>query len=144
MIQRYVLDTNTVSHLLRQQPQVVTRVMAVPVQALCISAVTEGELLFGLGSLSERPEAQSLHLAVRELLRRVESVAWGNAAAAHYGPLRAQLQKQGKSLDALDLMIASHALSLGATLVTNDQAFTQVSGLVAEDWTQQSAAPVQH
>ena len=140
-MQRYMLDTNIVSHLLRQQPQVVAHVMAVPMQALCISAVTESELLFGL---AKRPEAHALHTAVRELLRRVESIAWDSTAAVHYGPTRAQLQKRGKTLDSLDLLIASQALGLGATLVTNDQAFQHVVGLHVEDWTLPDTAPVRH
>jgi tRNA(fMet)-specific endonuclease VapC len=61
-----MLDTNTVSHLLKEHPSVAQHVIAAPMAALCVSAITERELLFGLAM---RPEAKRLHLAVRELLR---------------------------------------------------------------------------
>ena len=129
---RYMLDTNTVSHLLKAHPLVTQRVIALPMAALCISAITEGELLFGL---AKRPEAKQLQRVIHELLRRVETQAWDSAVAAHYGVLRASMARQGKSLAALDMLIAAHALSLGAVLVTNDQAFRQITQLVVEDWT---------
>ncbi len=127
-----LLDTNTVSHLLKGHPAVAQHVQAAPMAALCISAVTEGELRFGL---AKRPEAKRLHLAVAEFLRRVDVLPWSSDVAQTYGPLRADLSRHGKTLTPLDLLIAAHALSVGATLVTNDQAFRQVNGLQVEDWT---------
>ena len=126
-----MLDTNTVSHLLREHPAVARRVVGTPMASLCISAITEGELLFGL---AKRPEAKRLHLAVRELLRRVDVLPWDSATAEQYGTLRADLQRQGRALAPLELLIAAHALSMDAVLVTNDQAFGQVGGLEVEDW----------
>ena len=131
-MKRYLLDTNTVSHLLKHHPAVARRVVAVPMAALCISAITEGELLFGL---AKRPDASRVHAAVRELLLRLEVLPWDRAAAARYGPLRATLVGLGKPLAPMDLLIAAHALSADAVLVTNDQAFRQVPGLALEDWT---------
>jgi predicted nucleic acid-binding protein len=55
-------------------------------------------------------------------------------SADRYGLLRAEMQRIGKSLSALDMLIAAHALSLGATLVTTDAAFRHVPGLSVEDW----------
>jgi tRNA(fMet)-specific endonuclease VapC len=128
---RFLLDTNTVSHLLQARPGVCQRVTQMPMESLCISAVTEGELLFGI---AKRPDARALHDLVGEFLRRVDVEPWDRAAASRYGALRAELSGQGKALAALDLMIAAHALNLDATLVSNDQAFNQVDGLRLEDW----------
>ena len=128
----YMLDTNTVSHLIRQHPAVARRVVAAPMESLCISAITGGELMFGL---AKRPDARRLHLAVREFLRRVDPLPWDGAAAERYGAVRAALETKGKTLAPLDLQIAAHALSLGVILVTNDRAFKQVAGLHIEDWT---------
>lgn len=131
-MKRYMLDTNTVSHLIRQHPGVVRRVVGTPMASLCISAITEGELLFGL---AKRPDAKRLRLAVQEFLRRVDVLPWDSAIAGHYGILRADMARRGKILAPLDLLIATHALGAGAVLVTNDRAFGQVTSLHVEDWT---------
>ena len=128
---RYMLDTNVVSQLIRKHPAVVSRVTSAPMAALCISAVTEGELLFGL---AKRPAATQLHGAVTEFLKRVDVLPWDSSAAESYGALRASMETQGKPLAALDMLIGAHAASLGAVLVTNDQAFQQINDLRVEDW----------
>ena len=103
----------------------------VSMASLCISVITEGELLLGL---AKRPGAKRLHAAVRELLRRVDVMPWNSAIAKRDGPVRAELEHHGRILGSLDLLIAAHALAIGAILVTNDRAFTQVVGLQIEDW----------
>jgi tRNA(fMet)-specific endonuclease VapC len=132
-MKQYMLDTNTVSHLIKAHPAVAQRVVAAPMASLCISAITAGELLFGL---AKRPDAKRLHLAVRELLRRVDVLPWDSVIAERYGAVRADMARQGKILAPLDLLIATHALSVGAVLVTNDRAFMQVADLHVEDWTE--------
>ena len=132
---RYMLDTNTVSHLLKKHPAVARRVVAVPITSLCISAITQGELLFGL---AKRPDAMALHGAVREFLRRVDVLPWDAATSEVYGPARAATQREGRVLAPMDLLIGSHALSIHAILVTNDRAFAQLPGLLIEDWTEES------
>ncbi len=134
-VTRYMLDTNTVSHLLKKHPAVVRRVVAAPITSLCISAITQGELLFGL---AKRPDAAALHGAVREFLRRVDVFPWDAATSEVYGPARATSERQGRVLAPLDLLIGSHALSIDAVLVTNDRAFAQLPGLAVEDWTEDS------
>ena len=131
-MKRYMLDTNTVSYLIKAHPAVARRVMAASMASLCVSAITGGELLFGL---AKRPDAKRLHIAVRELLRRVDVLPWSSAIAERYGVVRAEMERCGKILAPLDLLIATHALDLGTVLVTNDQAFNQVNGLHVEDWT---------
>lgn len=131
-MKRYLLDTNTVSHLLKEHPVVARRIVATPIAALCISAITEGELRFGL---AKRPEAKRLHLAVKEFLRRVDVLPWDSAVAERYGQMRAEMERQGKVLASLDGLIAAHAQAVGAVLVSSDKAFGQVAGLAVEDWT---------
>ena len=129
----YMLDTNTVSCLVKKDPTATQRAKDVPISSLCISAVTEGELLFGL---AKRPEAIRLHAAVKEFLRCVDVMPWDERVAEHYARIRASLERQGKTLALLDLLIASHAESIGAVLVTNDQAFRLMGSLRVEDWTE--------
>lgn len=133
---RYLLDTNTVSQLIKSHPLVAQRVTRVPMASLCISAITEGELLFGL---AKRPEATRLHAVVREFLRRVDVLPWNSAD--RYGAARADLENSGKTLSPLDLLIAAHAIGVGAVLVTNDYAFAYVPGLEIADWTVEAVAP---
>ncbi len=128
---QYLLDTNTVSHLVRQHPVVALRVVAVPMASLCISAITEGELVYGL---AKRPDAARLHAVVQQFLLRVDVLPWDRAAARRYGALRALMERKGQTLAPLDMQIAAHALSVGAVLVSNDRAFKQVAGLLLEDW----------
>lgn len=128
---QYLLDTNTVSHLVRQHPLVALRVVAVPMASLCISAITEGELVYGL---AKRPDATRLQAVVQQFLLRVDVLLWDRAAARRYGALRALMESKGQTLAPLDMQIAAHALSVGAVLVTNDYVFKQVAGLRLEDW----------
>lgn len=129
---RYMLDTNTVSHFLRRHPNVSKRITSLPMNSLCLSVISEAELRYGL---ARKPDAINLHKVVNEFLRRVEVLAWGSDVADHYGNLRAELESKGDSLGPLDMQIAAHAFSIGATLVSNDQAFKRVKKLKVVDWT---------
>ena len=90
------------------------------------------ELLFGL---AKRAGATRLHAAVAEFLRRVDVLPWNSDTADHYGPVRADLERRGRPLGPLDLLIAVHAWSAGAVLVTSDGTFAQLANLTIEDWT---------
>ena len=132
-MKRFMLDTNTVSHLVRRQSNLAKRIVGAPMAALCLSAVTEGEIRFGL---ARRPEAKALHTAVNELLRRLDVLPWTSATAQRYGIVRAELERRGRPLGPLDLMIAAHAVEADVALITSDRAFRFVAGLEVEDWTQ--------
>ena len=127
----YLLDTNTISLLLRGNAGVVKHLQKQPMSEICLSAVTEGELLFGL---ARRPQALALHQAVHAFLQRAQVLPWDSACAAVYGQERAKLQSKGLSLSALDMMIAAHAKAVGAVLVTNDQTLLKLAGLKTQDW----------
>ncbi len=129
---RYMLDTNTVSHLVKQHPNVTRHVIDVPMASLCMSAITAGELLYGL---ARRPDAVRLQAAVTEFMRRVDVLRWDLSAAERYGTVRAAVDRSGRALGSLDLLIAAHALAASAVLVTSDRAFNQIAQLQLEDWT---------
>ena len=132
MTRRVLLDTSIVSHVLNGPPEVVRRLAATPMALLCVSAITAGELQFGL---AKRPQARRLRAVVEAFLLRVDVLPWSRATAVHYGVLRAELTRAGKLLAPLDMLIAAQALEADAILVTNDAAFAQVRGLRLEDWT---------
>ncbi len=127
-----MLDTNTVSHLVKRHPRVARHVVGVPIASLCMSAITAGELRYGL---ARRPDAVRLQAAVTELLRRIDVLPWDFPAAERSGILRADLERTGRPVGSLGLLIAAHALAVGAVLVTNDRAFSQIAQLQIEDWT---------
>ncbi len=129
---RFMLDTNTASALMRGQPFVAARLKAATPESVCLSVVTEAELLFGV---AKRPEATKLRVAVDELLAAIDVLPWTSATARRYGMVRAELERRGRPLSALDLMIAAHAAEHDMALVTNDGAFGAVPGLRVEDWT---------
>jgi tRNA(fMet)-specific endonuclease VapC len=131
---RYMLDTNTVSFLLRSQHQAVQQHLKRTALAdVCISAITEAELLYGL---ERKPSAVALARVVQELLLRVESVAWNSAAARSYARLRTRCEQRGTPLGNMDLLIASQAHAEHAVLVTNDASFAHLADLVTlVDWT---------
>lgn len=131
---RYMLDTNTASYVIKGHPLAVReRLLRVPMSSVCISAITEAELLQGV---AKKPEAKRLALAVKEFLLRVDILPWDSTAAKVYAELRTVFEKKGKSLGAMDMLIAAHSKAAGAILVTNDQAFFSArSILLLEDWT---------
>ncbi|PHV09551.1 VapC toxin family PIN domain ribonuclease [Chitinimonas sp. BJB300] len=127
-----MLDTNMVSHIIKGSlPAVREKLVTVPMAQVCISAITEGELRFGV---AKRPDSPKLHAAIHEFLLRVDTLPWDSAAAESYGELRASLERAGKPLGNLDMLIAAHAMAASVTLITNDKAFLQVKGLQVEDW----------
>ncbi len=133
MTGRYLLDTNIASYIIKGNiPAVRRRLVRVPMAQVAISAVTEGELRYGV---ARRVGATRLETVVEEFLLRVTILPWDSEAARHYGQLRAALEREGTPIGSLDLMIAAHGLAAGLILVTNDQAFTRIKGLKIQDWT---------
>lgn len=127
-----MLDTNTVSHIVKGNERALARLTAIPMSQVCISAITEGELRFGL---AKRPQATRLHRIINEFLQRVEIKPWDSATAIAYGTLRSTLEGSGKKIGALDLLIATHAIALDCILITNDAGFGKIRQLKIEDWT---------
>ena len=130
---RHLLDTNTASYVIKGNfPRVRERLLKVPMAEVGISAVTEAELRFGV---ARKPEAVRLKIAVEEFLLRVEALSWDSDAAQQYSQVRAELERTGKPVGNLDLMIAAHALSAQVVLVTHDHVFRRIKRLKVEDWT---------
>jgi tRNA(fMet)-specific endonuclease VapC len=133
MALRYLLDTNTVSYIIKGNfPHVRERLLKVPIREVGISVITEAELRFGVARL---PRATRLAAVVEEFLMRVEALPWDSAAARQYAFLRAALEEVGEPMGNLDLMIGSHAIAIGAILVSHDRTFRSVKNLKIEDWT---------
>jgi tRNA(fMet)-specific endonuclease VapC len=130
---RYMLDTNICSYVLRSRPpSVKARFEKTGPGALAVSTVVLAELLYGA---ARHPKAVAIRREIADLVSRLTVIPWDEAAAEHYGALRAALEKAGTPLGAMDMMIAAHARSVGATLVSNDvRHFDRVEGLRVANW----------
>ena len=129
-----MIDTNTVSYIVNgRSPQARERLSYLGFDEVgCISAVTEAELRYGI---AKKANSRVLFQAIESFLPRVDLLPWGKAEAAVYGRLRAQSEAIGRILATLDLMIASHAIAVGAILVTRDKALGQLPQYLAtENW----------
>lgn len=130
----YMLDTNIASHIIKGDiPIVRQKLVALPMSSIVISSVTCGELMYGL---AKRGWPKGLSARVHEFLIRVQTLPWDQNTADTCGRMRATCEASGITLSSLDLMIAAHAATVNAILVTRDRAFTRIpNGLEVENWT---------
>lgn len=130
---RHLLDTNACIELIRKRSQeVLARLKACPVGSVGISSITLAELYYGVAR-SAFPDRN--RIALTQFCAPLEIVAFDDLAAAAYGRVRADLEEAGSPIGPLDTLIASHALSEGVVLVTdNDREFRRVRGLAVENW----------
>ncbi len=115
----------------KKPPDVIARFRQFELGDIAISSVVAAELSYGVAKSKSARNRQALEmfLAPFDILPFNESVAW------RYGELRADLERRGQSIGSLDTMIAAHALSLDATLVTNNaREFAKVKGLRLDNW----------
>ncbi|MBI4558180.1 MAG: type II toxin-antitoxin system VapC family toxin [Candidatus Hydrogenedentes bacterium] len=130
---RYLLDTNICIELIRGRgAKVLERLKRCKIGEVGISAITLAELEHGVEK-SAQPERN--RLALSEFCAPLEVRPFDDAAAAAYGKVRAVLERAGKILGPMDLLIAAHALAEGGTLITNNEReFRRVHGLTIENW----------
>jgi len=134
--QLFMLDTDTCIFLMRgESPALAARVQSVPLQQQVMSVVTFAELTYGVqaSAAAKRKQNQSV---LDSLVLHLSVLDWPQDAAKHYAEIRTDLKKRGAQLGAADLMIAAHARTMGAIVVTNNvKDFARVKGLEVENWT---------
>jgi tRNA(fMet)-specific endonuclease VapC len=133
---KYVLDTRSVSDAIKgRAPRLVARLRSEPRERVGVSAITAMELRFGL---AKAPTLRNRRV-VEEFLGTVAVLPILAEMERAYGGVRADLERRGCPIGPLDTIIAAHALSLGATLVTSNlREFKRVRGLRCVDWTTRS------
>jgi len=129
----HMLDTNICSYILKKHPpSVKARFHEVGSASLAISTVVLAELYFGA---ARHPRGTTIRQEIDDFTTRLTVIPWDEPAAEHYGAIRAALETKGSPIGAMDMMIAAHARSLAATLVTNNtKHFTNVPGLSIANW----------
>jgi tRNA(fMet)-specific endonuclease VapC len=129
-----MLDTNAVSYLLHKRSRRLEAQMDAisPGDRLCISAITEAELRYGVAL---RKGAVRLAHSLELILSYLPILPWTSDAAKAYASLRMQNRKLGLAAGDIDLLISAHAISEDATLVTSDSAIRKLKGgLVTVNW----------
>lgn len=128
MTRLYMLDTNTVSYILKgTSPATRERLAALgPEEVACVSSITEAELWYGLDRVGG---GQPRRRALRAFLNRLRVLPWGSDEAVAYGAFRSKQEAIGRPLGPLDTQIAAHAIAVGAILISSDGAFQHAVGL---------------
>ena len=130
---KYLLDTNICIALIRQRPAgLLQRLTALEPGEVGLSSISLAELIYGAAKSSQTEQNLA---ALEQFLLPLELVNFDESAATAYGQIRAGLEREGKIIVSMDILIAAHALSLNTILVTNNtKEFGRVSGLLLEDW----------
>ncbi|MCP4045631.1 MAG: type II toxin-antitoxin system VapC family toxin [Gammaproteobacteria bacterium] len=129
---KYMLDTNIAIYVIKRRPQEVLATFNQHAGQLCISSITLAELIHGVEK-SAKPDHNLRQ--VEDFISRLTVLEYGTKASAHYGNIRAVLERKGTPIGINDLHIAGHARSEGMTLVTNNmKEFERVEGLRLENW----------
>ena len=131
-VPRYLLDTNIVSHIIRQPTGIVVdRIKVEGEHSLCTSIVVAAELRFG----AEKKGSVKLKAQMEAVLSAMNILPLEEPVDRHYAEIRDQLEKQGTPIGPNDLWIAAQAMAHKLTVVTaNTGEFQRVSGLAVENW----------
>ena len=125
---RYMLDTNICIYLIKRKPLSVLNKL----RAIAISSITLAELEYGVAKSNKQTQNND---ALQEFAAPLEIMPFDDGAACRYGEIRAHLEREGKVIGGMDMLIAAHASSLNYTLVPNNlREFERISGLLLENW----------
>ena len=129
----YLLDTNICIYIIKKKPvQVIKRFQKLFPGQVAISSITLSELNFGVEK-SNFPEKN--RDALEKFLVSLEILNYDSNASSVYGKIRKHLASQGTPIGSLDTLIAAHAISINAILVTNNEKeFCRVPDLALENW----------
>ena len=128
----YMLDTNICIHVMKNYPQDLREKFNSLAEQLCISSITLGEIHYGAEKSARRADNLT---AVEHFVARLEVLSFDAKAAAHYGQLRAELERAATPCGPHDMQISGHARSQGLIVVTNNmREFSRMKGIRVESW----------
>ncbi|MBV8522937.1 MAG: tRNA(fMet)-specific endonuclease VapC [Acetobacteraceae bacterium] len=129
---RYMLDTNICIYVIKNRPPSLRDRFNRLSSQLSISSITLAELIYGAEKSMHPHENLSI---IEHFAAQLEVLPFAERAAAHYGQIRAELERHGKPTGTYDMMIGGHARSEGLILVTNNPGeFESMTGLRLENW----------
>jgi len=129
----YILDTNIISYLLKNRnTKLVNKFEEMSEEhTIGVSSITVAELYYGV----KKKKSNKLEVSVKKFLSPLEKFSFDENSGYFYGEIRTHLESNGNTIGPHDMLIAAHAKSLGAVLVTNNtREFLRVDGLDVEDW----------
>jgi tRNA(fMet)-specific endonuclease VapC len=128
----YMLDTDICVYVMKNYPADLREKFNMLAEQLCMSSITLGELHYGAEKSLRRAENLT---AIEHFVARLDVLAFGDRAAAHYGQVRAELERAGTPCGPHDMQIGGHARSEGMIVVTNNlREFARMPGVRAESW----------
>ena len=129
---RRTLDTNICSYILRHHPaSMIERFAALDRDQVWLSAIVAAELRFGAAQLA----SARFSAAVEAWLAGFDVRPWPLEATHFYAQLRTALERLGKPVGAMDMLIAAHAMAEDSAIITNNaREFHRVPGLAVEEW----------
>jgi tRNA(fMet)-specific endonuclease VapC len=131
MPQRFLLDTDTLSRLIRDPASLADRVSAAGEANICTSIVAACELRFG----ARKKNSERLTQRVEQLLDALEVMSLEDGVDRDYAEIRDYLESKGQPIGGNDTLIAAHAIHTGCVLVTqNQREFQRVPRLRTENW----------
>lgn len=130
---KYLLDTNICIYIIKRKPlQVWQRFQRMSPKDVGISVITVAELNYGVYKSQRQTENK---LALDKFLLPLQIIPFDEKSTVIYGQIRAALEKQGRIIGGMDLLIAAQAISLNVTLVTNNvDEFARIPELLMENW----------
>lgn len=130
---KYLLDTNICIYIIKKKPaEVLKRFLKMKPDSIGISSITVSELYYGVAKSSKTNENT---IALEQFILPLTVVNFTKEDSIFYGKLRAKLEKKGKLIGAMDMLIAAQALCRELILITNNvREFKNVEGLSVENW----------
>jgi tRNA(fMet)-specific endonuclease VapC len=132
---RYVLDTNTVSALMRGDPALVERLTSEARSDVLLPQPVVAEIAYGLARMKSSARKGRLERRFRIIMEELARVPWNDEVSRYFGTIRSALERAGARLEDFDVAIAAHALAHQATLVSADHKhMARIRGLRVESW----------
>ncbi len=130
---KYLVDTNICIYIMKEKPvSVINRFKSLDISDIAVSEITVSELFYGVEKSQRKAEN---HQRLNEFLMPFTVLPYRSPASKAYAKIRADLERKGQVIGALDMLIASHAIAEDLTLVTNNtKEFQRINELKLENW----------
>ena len=130
---KYLIDTNICIYIMNKKPDdVIQKFKQIKIGEIGVSTITISDLQYGISKSRKRKKNE---IRLNEFITPLEILPYDESAAKAYGDLRYELEKAGKPIGPLDLLIAAHAVSRNLIVVTNnDKEFKRIKKLKVENW----------